>query len=36
MYIETGEKSKHFSYPVSQHGHLGQRCPDNRGCTVPV
>ena len=40
MHIETGEKSKHFSYPdyftypVSQHGRLGQRCPDNRGCTV--
>ena len=44
MRIETGEKSilKHFSYldyftyPVSQHGRLGQRCPDkdNRGCTV--
>ena len=42
MHIEKGEKSKHFSYPdyftypVSQHGRLGQRCPDNRGCTVPV
>ena len=40
MHIETGEKSKHFSYPdyftypVSQHGRLGHRCPDNRGCTV--
>ena len=40
MHIEKGEKSKHFSYPdyftypVSQHGRLGQRCPDNRGCTV--
>ena len=42
MHIETGEKSKHFSYPdyftypVSQHGRLGQRCPDNRGCTVYI
>ena len=40
MHIEKGEKSKHFSYPdyftypVSRHGPLGQRCPDNRGCTV--
>ena len=41
-HIERREKkySKHFSYPdyftypVSQHGRLGQRCPDNQGCTV--
>lgn len=47
FYIETEEKSKHFShqhfsypdyftYPVSQHGQHGQRCPDNRGCTVEL
>ena len=42
FYIETDEKSKHFSYPdyftypVSQHGRHGQRCPDNRGCAVEL
>ena len=36
-HIEIGEKNRHFSYPdyftypVLQHGRLGQRCPDNRG-----
>ena len=39
-HVKKGEKSKHFSYPDyftypdSQHWRLGQRCPDNRGCTV--
>ena len=39
-HVEKGEKSKRFSYPDyftypdSQHWRLGQRCPDNRGCTV--
>ena len=39
-YIEIREKSKYlsypdyFTYPVLQHGGLGQRFPDNRGCTV--
>ena len=41
-HIERREKTKHFSYPdyftylVSQHGHLGQRCLDIRGCTVLI
>ena len=34
---ETEEKSNlvisTFNYLVSQHGHLGQRCPDNRNYT---
>ena len=40
-HIEKGEKGKHFSYPnyftyhLLQHWSIGQRCPDNRGCTVP-
>ena len=40
-HVKKGEKGKHFSYPdyftsylVSHYGRLGQRCPDNRGCTV--
>ena len=39
-HIEKGEKGKYFSYPdyftytLLQHWSLGQRCPDNQGCTV--